>query len=235
MAEQVVQTADTGQRTARRPRLPKRPPPELVSRIETLLAWGYTQAQAAEELGQDQQDGLIGWAPSERTIRDWIAKGWVVVRSPSDPWSLLTAHPDEAALMIDLLPVVARGGMRPLTSEEGQMAARIRRAAPDVPAVICATLATAYAGRRVHQAPTRDLDLYVAVRAWRHVPATTDEQRLGLSEYQEAAQSAGLPVVTVSDVVGRAWWAMPGRATAAASAHNATVSTVDGVGKGKGR
>ena len=172
--------ADSGQRAAgNRQTSARAVADELRERVETALRFGLTQEQIAEDLERDRRAGKIAYAPSARTIRSWIAAGKVHrPPSPGEPWSVLTGAPGDLELIAPLMPLVAalpaRSG-RSLSLREAEIAARVRRAAPDLPLPGVLTLALVYAQRERARQSTAGLDLYLGFAPWRR-KADRDEQ-----------------------------------------------------------
>lgn len=138
-------------------------------------------------------------APTGRTIRNWIARGWVSkpVR-PSDPWSLMHGRPEDVPLVLPVLEVVARlpRAAQWLSIEEAEAVARIRRAVPEVKPAAALTLAILYVSRKGKE--TTDLDLYLAFHPWRSEDELEAEWTKRRQRYLAIAETARVEAIGVS-------------------------------------
>lgn len=181
----------------------------VVELVESRLRWGSSPKEVVAELEEMERRGDIGWAPSARTIRSWIATGRIRrPRRPEDPWSLVTGHPDDLALVVPVLPLVAHvpTRMNALSVREAEVIARVRRAAPDLPIAAAATVGVLYAAREQKGRSTAELDLYLAMHTWRWDGESPEEWLWQQRRYIRLAEAAGVRAIGVSFVT-------PGRIT----------------------
>ena len=129
------------------------------------LAPNFSARAIAEELERRFERD---WYPSRRTIQDVIRE----VAPPVDvgePWSVATADPDEAALVLPVLADLIRGSMGRLNGFGVPIAARvahIRRAADGIPPTDALRMAARYVRAEEAGASTEHLDAYLALEAW---------------------------------------------------------------------
>ncbi|HUG46952.1 MAG TPA: hypothetical protein VMP67_00920, partial [Candidatus Limnocylindria bacterium] len=138
---------------------------------------------------------------------------------PEDPWSLLSGNADAVALVVPVLPLIASlpRSARSLSIREAEAVARVRRAAPDLPLAAALTLGALYVERERQRRPTADLDLYIAVGAWRYEGETVKEWRAKHLAYQRLADAADAPAISVDPLLpghvfaGGQWLIVEGR------------------------
>lgn len=165
----------------------------MRDQVEGMIRFGLTSEEIAARLAAAVTAGKLSWAPTGRTIRNWITAGRVRgPAKPDDPWSLITGHPDDLPLVIPAIPHVLAlpPAARWLSVREAELIARVRKAAPDLPVAAAVTVSALYAGRESRRESTADLDLYLAGGPWRD----------GVDDvaYARLADRAGLPRIWVS-------------------------------------
>lgn len=133
--------------------------PDVLAEIRTLLIDGYAPRRVFELVGQRHEDR----APSLRTIYSIAAE----LRPQSGPgWSLATADPGEAALVLPVLAAVVRrsdGRLGHFTEETAAWIARIRRVAPRLPLYESYRWAVRYQTAIAAGRDTRELDQRLAL------------------------------------------------------------------------
>ena len=188
MSPSARATGNVAQRRRRRRRTTDY---RIVREIHRLRLLGRTGGDIERELSLDPV--LSGLSlPARRTIDDIAAE--VTPRDPSGAWSLSDpgADPDDAALVLPVLAEVMRASewrVRGFTNEEAAWIARVRRVAPNIPALEAYGFARRYIGRA--GAAAADVDRALALEVWA-MDAQEVDQLLDVIErrYQEEDANA---------------------------------------------
>ena len=149
--------------TIRRDR--KRIPGDIEDAIVEKTVLGWSAAQIDDYL--DSVDAFADRLPSKRTIQRMVKERRTTDTTGS--WSLADAEPDQAKLVLEVLPTkVAEtsGQSSRFTIGEADWLIRIRSAAPDLPMRIAWLLSRMYLSRQSKGDDTHDLDCFLSYQPW---------------------------------------------------------------------
>jgi len=150
--------------------------PAVLTAIHESAVLGTSAAQIHAQL----VDEFGEWVPSVRTVQDIVKE--VKVHDSSDRWSLVNSDPGTVGIVLPVLAAVIRRskGRRFLTTAEARWVVRVRKAAPDLPAIAIYQLARLYMQRQESGHSVADLDSFLAFAPWRG--------RAFWNSYKEAAE-----------------------------------------------
>lgn len=114
----------------------------------------------APDIHEDLKERFRKRAPTLRTVERWVK-----VFAPPDPsgaWRFADADPQDAALVLPVLPDLRVPGVRPLTEEEASWIVRLRRAVPQMPPVVVRAMARQYMSYEHRNLSTEPLDQILA-------------------------------------------------------------------------
>ena len=145
----------------------RRTPPDVRRAIQDLAAEGHTAKSIGELLGQDER--YADRVPeSERTIQAIAREGRL--RDGSGRWSLRTADPREAALVLPVMRAVLEhweSKVNRLTNAQAARIAQLCIADAALPPLEAYRLAQRYVAAEQLGKDTWDEDYYIARQLWR--------------------------------------------------------------------
>ena len=142
----------------------RRSDPDVVIAIEALLIDGWPPRRVLAQLEADER--YRGRLPTQRTIESMQADLRPVRNGPG--WTMATADPNDAALVLPVLAAVTRnseGRLGHFTVATAAWIARIRRVVPSLDPITAYRWAVRYQTASAAGRDTRELDRQLALDA----------------------------------------------------------------------
>jgi hypothetical protein len=174
---------------------------DVLREIHHLVEEEFGPSQIQRELERNR--AFYGRVPSLSTITRLVREAKRT--DPSDPWTLPEADPEEARLVLEVLPYIIEStdGRAWPTRDLAERLTRVRLAAPSIPPRQNYILARLYQHHEALGIDSRVLDLWLAVGAWESDSAARRFlQLLRLGRSEDEANDISLKLFVYAEVIG---------------------------------